>query len=82
VLRDLDLVVMEKDAGTQRLYLTETGAELHDEILPIAVGLHEQLLTGFTDREQRQLKKYLRRLLENAEKLQQYEAEQTSADDA
>ncbi|MEU6642592.1 MarR family winged helix-turn-helix transcriptional regulator [Saccharomonospora sp. NPDC046836] len=81
VLRNADLVVMEKEDGVQRLYLTEAGAAVHDEILPIAIGLHQELMAGFTDREQRQLKKYLCRLLANSEKLQRYESEQTHADD-
>jgi DNA-binding MarR family transcriptional regulator len=77
VLRTMRLVVMEKDADVQRLYLTKAGAAMHDEILKIATQLERELLTGFTDNEQRQLKELLLRLLGNSPRLHRHEIAMT-----
>jgi DNA-binding MarR family transcriptional regulator len=77
LLRERQLVVIERDAGIQRLYLTRAGAEMHDQIMEIATHLQEELMEGFTAGERTQLTSLLLRLLDNSPRLHRYETAMT-----
>jgi DNA-binding MarR family transcriptional regulator len=59
------LVGIERDDGTRRHYLTEDGAVLHDQLLPLALERERLLLRDFTPEEVGQLRTFLRRMYLN-----------------
>ena len=50
------------DRRTLELSLTRDGADLYDEIAPLALAMEAELLAGFTQAEQQQLMALLRKL--------------------
>ncbi|SFK70282.1 MarR family winged helix-turn-helix transcriptional regulator [Geodermatophilus ruber] len=62
---DRGLVAIERAEGQRRLYLTEEGVALHDQLLPLALERERRMLRGFTDEEIVQLRGFLRRMHDN-----------------
>lgn len=54
------------DRRSVSLELTPRGRDLFPEILPLIVGVYNELLTGFTKDEATQLENLLTRMLDNA----------------
>jgi DNA-binding MarR family transcriptional regulator len=59
------LIVVERADGRRRLFLTDDGARLHDELLPAALQREQLLLSGFDAAEVAQLRRFLRRMYLN-----------------
>lgn len=68
--------------GRREVFLTPAGWSLHNKILKLALARESQLLDGFSKAEVGTLLKLLRRLTENAVKLQSKEAEEFLAEDS
>ena len=64
-LKEKDLVCWEQEGSRRRLYLTTTGAEVHDAVLPVALERAALMVHGFTTEERAQLQSFLRRMYEN-----------------
>jgi DNA-binding MarR family transcriptional regulator len=64
-LVDRALVAIERVPGQRRLYLTRQGAEVHDQLLPMALERERQLLAGFSAGEVAVLRDFLRRMNDN-----------------
>jgi DNA-binding MarR family transcriptional regulator len=71
VLTDRGLVVQAETSGRARpLYLTPTGAEMHDAMLPISMRGQEIILSDLSADDVVELNELLRRLLVRARELQ------------
>lgn len=57
------------DARRQRLNLSDTGWEIYDQIVPLALGVEEQLLADMTPEERAMLDQAVTRLTQAAAKL-------------
>src|SRR5919109_5341250 len=57
-LSDKGLVAVEVTDGRRGLYLTRAGVELHDRIMPVALEREAVLLSGFSDEEIVQLRRF------------------------
>jgi DNA-binding MarR family transcriptional regulator len=66
--------------GRREVFLTAAGWTLHNKILRLALAREAQLLAGFSKAEVSTLLRLLRRLAENAVKLQGEEAKSFSAE--
>ncbi|KKI93584.1 MarR family transcriptional regulator [Bacillus sp. SA1-12] len=64
----IDRVNCAKDRRIQRLYLTEAGRQLSQQIIPIAESFHETLCKNISEEELRQLRNILSRMRENLNK--------------
>ncbi|WP_258933481.1 MarR family winged helix-turn-helix transcriptional regulator [Nesterenkonia pannonica] len=73
LLREQGMVVLEREPGAKRLYLTDRGVEVHDAILPIALAREESLFEGFTEEEAAQMRSFLSRMYSNAARLKKYD---------
>jgi DNA-binding MarR family transcriptional regulator len=72
-LVDRGLVAVETTPGFRRLYLTAGGAQLHKEMVPVALQRERLLLAGLDDAEVEQLLGLLRRLHANLPGLTAYD---------
>lgn len=59
------LVEVDASSGKRLLFLTRKGADIHNEVLPVALDRAERMLTGFSEEEKRDVRNYLRRMFEN-----------------
>ncbi len=59
------LVEVDASSGKRLLFLTRKGADIHNEVLPVALDRAERMLTGFSEEEKRDVRDYLRRMFEN-----------------
>lgn len=74
ILLRRDLVLLtDGPRGSRPIYLTRTGAEMHDEMLPISMRGQEIILANLSDVEINGLNELLRRMLEQARELQSLE---------
>jgi DNA-binding MarR family transcriptional regulator len=64
-LVDRRLVAIERVPGQRRLYLTRAGADVHDQLLPVALERERRLLQGFSAAEVAVLREFLRRMNDN-----------------
>jgi DNA-binding MarR family transcriptional regulator len=78
-LVDRGLVAAESTPGFRRLYLTTRGAELHKEMVPLALQRERLLLSGLDDAEVEQLLGLLRRLHANVPALAAYDPRRDDA---
>ena len=62
----VDRAPNRSDGRSHMLELTETGRELHDEILPLALGLEERMLDGLDGAEREALVSALAKIREAA----------------
>ena len=62
----VDRAPNRSDGRSHMLELTETGRELHDEILPLALGLEERMLDGLDGPEREALVSALAKIREAA----------------
>src|SRR5258705_13660632 len=51
------------DGRLSRIYLTERGRSLRDELVPLAAAVNREVLNGLTDTEARTLRRLLTKLL-------------------
>lgn len=58
------IVLLEGPRGTRPMYLTRTGAQMHDEMLPISLGGQDIILADLRPPEIKQLNATLRSMLE------------------
>jgi DNA-binding MarR family transcriptional regulator len=68
-LAERGLVGIERTDGHRRLFLTQDGVRLHDELLPLALHREQVLLEGLEASEVEQLKSFLRRMFLNLPRL-------------
>jgi DNA-binding MarR family transcriptional regulator len=74
VARDL-IVLLDGPRGSRPMYLTRTGAEIHDGMLPISMRGQEIVLAHLTPTEIERLNELLRRMLDETRELQTLESE-------
>jgi DNA-binding MarR family transcriptional regulator len=55
----------EKDQRINRIYLTQQGKNLKDDMRKLVEANRQMMIRGFSEEEQEQLKEYLHRLVEN-----------------
>ena len=72
-LIEKELVGTDVSGGTRRLYLTERGVEMHDNVLPIALRREQILLDGFTAEERSELMSMLRRMHSNLTAMNEFD---------
>ena len=58
-----------EDARRQRLNLSDTGWEIYDQIVPLALGVEEQLLADMSEDERAMLDQAVTRLTQAAARL-------------
>jgi DNA-binding MarR family transcriptional regulator len=78
-LVDQGLVAVESTPGFRRLYLTARGAELHKEMVPVALQRERLLLAGLDAVEVEQLLGLLRRLHANLPEVTSYDPRRDAA---
>ncbi|MFC6355128.1 MarR family transcriptional regulator [Luethyella okanaganae] len=76
--RDLVLLV-DGPRGSRPMYLTRTGAEMHDAMLPISLRGQEIILADLSEDDVDRLNRLLRRMLEKTRELQTLENEALAA---
>lgn len=69
VAREL-IVLMDGPRGSRPMYLTDAGARMHDDMLPISLRGQEIVLAHFSEEEITRLNELLRRMLIDARELQ------------
>ncbi len=69
------IVLMDGPRGSRPMYLTATGVEMHDEMLPISLRGQEIVLAHLSESEITWLNELLRRMLVDARQLQVLENE-------
>jgi DNA-binding MarR family transcriptional regulator len=74
-LADRGLLAIERVPGQRRLYLTRQGAEVHDQVLPMALERERRLLEGFSAEEVDVLRGFLRRMNDNVPAINAPEAD-------
>lgn len=84
ILRERRLVVLLRERGARRLYLTGAGRAQHDAMLPIALRREELLLSGLSPQEAATFRSLITKILVDLPTLEAYDAEQaprTAAED-
>ncbi|MBR1397058.1 MAG: hypothetical protein IJ563_05950 [Selenomonadaceae bacterium] len=59
------LEIDEKDARARKVYLTEKGKILHDDLVKLGSREGQQILSKFTDEEKNMLVEFLERINAN-----------------
>ncbi|WP_276141760.1 MarR family winged helix-turn-helix transcriptional regulator [Rhodococcus sp. T2V] len=72
-LKELGLIVVEREVGAKRIYLTSAGLEVHQRIVPLARLRMKELTRGFTAADTEQFLGYLSRANANLEGLRAYD---------
>lgn len=75
-LRERRLIVLLRERGARRLYLTGAGRAQHDAILPIALHREKLLLAGLSESEVATFRALLAKILVDLAALEAYDAEQ------
>jgi DNA-binding MarR family transcriptional regulator len=78
-LVDRGLVAVETTPGFRRLYLTARGAQVHKDMVPVALERERLLLAGLADAEVDQLLGLLRRVHANLPALTAYDPRREDA---
>lgn len=74
-LEELGLAVARLELGKRRLFLTRRGAEMHDQIIEIALRREAALLDGIEGEDRDRLFDLLRRMTRNLSKVEALDRE-------
>ncbi len=80
IAREL-IVAADGKRGSRHLYLTRSGADMHDRMKPLSLQGQEIVLADLDDAEVAQLNTLLRRLLQKTPELSRSDASGDSADE-
>lgn len=69
------LIIIEREVGAKRLYLTNVGVSIQRQIVPLSRRRLQELLKGFSDAETAEFMGYLGRATDNLQNLREFDQE-------